>query len=621
MPITINPIKNSKIKNQYGQIKQVHIVHESGKFSRHNLDIMAMKFKKNIMEDMGKNYKIQMSIHDKNTGWRSSKMSGLTDENIYFEYENYDFLELDEDDNLINKMEIKEVVIYIHPTGKPKKAMGCQDKFNDCVYNALQSMGIDVYTKTNLKKKLGLNRCDKIPISKFKDLENLERFKNYKFNVIGNTSEESYVSDKRALFEVNLINNNGHCIPSKEYNTYNFPNPPEKRKFKVFKREKDNIHLYSIGKDGEEQTKTIKVNSFYYRRYKDNITYIPCRPKETLKEQYESFEKLRKKMFKLNVDISGMGEIKMIALHYWFKFIRHIKFDDVPLIEQQWIKEAYYQPLKYVEKDYKGKGYNYDINSYYPHLLKGPKNYPVKKGEFKTMTQEEFDEMEMVEYGIYKAIITDKHKLFQNNPNNKYTHIDLTTARKLGLKVKLICDGQANCLLYSRDKRATGKQIFGAFVNNLYELRKDCKDDKGTEKQVKDIINILSGLLAQKMKVKKVISEQTTLSNVEIISHNPGKDDTEEITYIDNTQQIYKFPFCRINPFLVGYARGNLYDILKDNVDTIKHINTDGWISTEKIEYGDLMGSELGQIKSKYSDNIHMVHINKVIDLNNNKKF
>jgi hypothetical protein len=78
---------------------------------------------------------------------------------------------------------------------------------------------------------------------------------------------------------------------------------------------------------------------------------------------------------------------------------------------------------------------------------------------------------EFFEFGIYRAIVKSNSKLFSVNRYNYYTHIDLTRAKELNLDIQLIQDGQANFLHYSRDKCLTGYEIFGEYVDLLFDLK------------------------------------------------------------------------------------------------------------------------------------------------------
>ena len=62
-------------------------------------------------------------------------------------------------------------------------------------------------------------------------------------------------------------------------------------------------------------------------------------------------------------------------------------------------------------------------------------------------------------YGIYQ--------LFRYNKHN--TYIDLSRAKELGLKVKLIQNGSPNALVYEKETRVPGEVIFGEYVNFLFK--------------------------------------------------------------------------------------------------------------------------------------------------------
>ena len=80
-------------------------------------------------------------------------------------------------------------------------------------------------------------------------------------------------------------------------------------------------------------------------------------------------------------------------------------------------------------------------------------------------SKEEFDKSEYYTYGIYRIKIEKSddeniNRLFRFNNLNYYTHINITDAKKFGLKISIIEDDQANSLIYSRDKCLRADQIF-----------------------------------------------------------------------------------------------------------------------------------------------------------------
>ena len=79
--------------------------------------------------------------------------------------------------------------------------------------------------------------------------------------------------------------------------------------------------------------------------------------------------------------------------------------------------------------------------------------------------------------------------LYRYNKHSRYTHIDLSRAKELGLNVELIQDGSPNALVYEKETRVPGEVIFGEYVNFLF---KDLKSKGGIIGRVaKRILNTL----------------------------------------------------------------------------------------------------------------------------------
>jgi hypothetical protein len=145
-----------------------------------------------------------------------------------------------------------------------------------------------------------------------------------------------------------------------------------------------------------------------------------------------------------------------------------------------------------------------DVNSAYPNAMRNTGfSVPMKQGDFSRIT--EFPEF--ITFGIYRCIIKksgNKHtdKLFRFNKTNKYSHIDIANAKQLGLKVTLILDDEANCLLYGGGKRINGSRLFKSFIDFLYPMK--CN---GVE-FAKKLLNVLWGALCERAKVYKALKEK-----------------------------------------------------------------------------------------------------------------
>ena len=103
--------------------------------------------------------------------------------------------------------------------------------------------------------------------------------------------------------------------------------------------------------------------------------------------------------------------------------------------------------------------------------------FPIKKGTFTHIKQLD----KIINYGIYRCNI-EENKLFVTNKSNYYTHFDIQNAIKLGCKVELIIDEQANALIYDSTCRANN--LFFHFVEDIYKWKQE-------ESDMKLILNIL----------------------------------------------------------------------------------------------------------------------------------
>lgn len=116
------------------------------------------------------------------------------------------------------------------------------------------------------------------------------------------------------------------------------------------------------------------------------------------------------------------------------------------------------------KKGYTGDVHYQDFKSFYPALIKRQQaKYPIKRGEFQTITKEEFNNMKFFKFGICRANLTGDHELFRfNNGINYYTYTDLQLEKELKL-FELVEDGQTIFLYYSSDKLIQRKDLFGEF--------------------------------------------------------------------------------------------------------------------------------------------------------------
>ncbi|CAG8486644.1 1713_t:CDS:2 [Ambispora gerdemannii] len=128
-----------------------------------------------------------------------------------------------------------------------------------------------------------------------------------------------------------------------------------------------------------------------------------------------------------------------------------LKSEKISEQENAWINLATTGALVFAEK-YDGEANQYDINSIWNKLP----------------------------YGIYKAIIEENPpkkslqytRYLRYNSHGIYTHFDLECVKENGLKVYLINESP-NALIYEKNIRISGSDMFGKWGNILYNIKKE----------------------------------------------------------------------------------------------------------------------------------------------------
>ncbi len=330
--------------------------------------------------------------------------------------------------------------------------------------------------------------------------------------------------------------------------------------------------------------------------------------KLTLREEYDAFiqdaDNLKKQTNNfVNLYKTGYKD-KVVALDLFDRYTKHIaKPPKILQAEADYIKKASQGAIIFTD-DYTGPGWKYDICSMYPSMMNSGMLFPIKEGEFMHLTKDDFEQISYFKYGIYRVVITydkTKSKVFRWNKKNHYTHFDLTLARELGLEFTIIEDGQANFLFYSRDKLITGTELFGNYVNQLFELKQQ------KVPRSKDILNVLWGSLSEHH-VKKTTIKNTS-SEIFIIPDNshfntikPFDDENTHISITNNDNQ-YVSGFGRICPFLISKGRCTISKIMRPYVNNVVRCHTDG-IICNVFPSGLEIGNGLGELRYEgYNDN------------------
>jgi len=544
-----------------------------------------------------------------------------------------------------------QIVLTQFSGNKSKFGKG-NDKDSNCFYKCLlDTVPFKILHKVfptpeSLKKWLGVKENDGISIDHISKIE--EKLTDYSINIVG---DYDHISIKKALYTLTFKLYNSHYTVERHGGNF--------VKGIIYEDAKPLIYRYTSNPDvvevydGEKKYE-MKYDLFVQIKNSpgyNNVLrgYIPVKimnkdiiiqtkpvkitRKITIEESYEQFVKdatILKEKTEGKYNLFQTGSFVKAAVRRFYEINRYVKADPIDELEAKWIKEASISSLMYAKKGYKGEGYQFDVNSEYSTIMSNQKfSFPVSKGIFKTLTKEEFNSSPFYEYGIYRCNVRGINpKLMKNNPNNKYTHFDLTRFEELGYQIELIEDGQPNLLSYSgKNMRINGDKAFGQFVEELYKLK---KYDIANKSLYKTLLVVVWGALCENVKWKSTTSvdKPVDVPHANIKSCVPLN---EEQTHFLLTAEVMKYNtnFGRLGPFLLSRGRCMISRIVEPHIDSIVRIHTDGFISSKNIDFNKTnnykidsvkIGLGLGNLKYEgYCEKIHVVNVNTVLGVDGEK--
>ena len=460
-----------------------------------------------------------------------------------------------------------------------------------------------------LKKKLGVNRDDPIPISLMSKVESIINFEDPKPYAIFVTGDCQYDSTIKSCKQIHLILSNGHysinraTIVTKKRQCYN-----EKpitvvefvdNEYKCF----DGENNFVMSKQEYDDARFKYMNSPTLIVEKDFT--VESRKMPTLEDAYHYYIELADELKKESNGVFNMykcSSIKNMALNYFYDLTKVIQPEEINNNEAFWINKASTHAITYWEK-YEGNAHVYDVNSHYPYILQITNNmFPIKSGEFKKIGVIQ----EKPEFGIYRCKITGKGKLFVFNDENYYTQADIVMARDYGFNIELIQDENPNFLFYSKECLISGSTLFKKYVETLYSLKQN------KVKGAKLLINILWGALGE----KKIFKESGSIHDKVDLS---GRDITRlqydshvRVHYTKHTESQFRTNYGRIKPFVLAYGRSKMYFRFKKYESLIVRSHTDSIYLTSKPE--DIqVSNKLGCLKHEYSGKVTITGLNKVV--------
>ena len=580
-----------KIKVRRGG-NQIVVEKYRGSFTKKDILEFVQK-KSNSMKKDGFDGKVSIAAKFEEFGWRSGYFTDVGDSVALHDIDLYE-------EGASHFIPDKFAGFQIYWMKNPTKQGGCAGKRNDCLFNCIKSVLKDHMLwkfPATLKKILGIPRNDPIDISYIPQIE--QKLDTFKINVTG---DHTYTSTKQCNREINLTLINGHYKVNLKSTNVPIKGIAYKDKEHVlYKMSKDNKTINAIDSRKvvfimpEEEFKQIRANPI-----SNSKLLIPARTKDILAE-YEEFIKdadLLKKESNGLINMYQTGTIVKTSKKLFNHFQQSISPEQIEQTESEWLMHASCGALIFADK-YKGPAYKYDIKSHYPAIMSHKLMFfPVKEGSFNRIFDE--DLKERMPYGIYRCEIEETSnpsilKQFRYNKKNHYTHIDLQTAYILKLKVRMITDNQPNQLMYKRSDLVTGRQLYGEFVDYLFNLK-----NKGVTK-AKEILNYLWGSLGEKRTTKYIIRDDRediydipVGNNIRYIT--PINDDDVKVEYYQY-DAVYVTNYERIAPFLIARGRQRIQKVMAPYIEHVVRTHTDDLIVNKDIDI--VTGDQMGDLEYK----------------------
>lgn len=323
-------------------------------------------------------------------------------------------------------------------------------------------------------------------------------------------------------------------------------------------KEKEEIIKYNL-RDSEISYKFTKflINSFYELGATPKMT-IASTSMSLFKNKYLNDEYLRHKVDDLLEEFKGYyggrceafnrGEIRNYNYYDFNSLYPSVMLNEFP--DPNTLRVCHQNDLSYIES-YDGLS---DVDIYCPYM-----DYPLLP---------------------YRA--NNKLLFPYGNFRGWYSHIELREAIKLGYIIKKVWKTfyyKENCIPFLN------------FVNDLYNKRKELKDDGNSMEQVvKIILNSLYGKFGQKF-----MDRDNWIPLPDSLKELDKYDDFERIGDFIRVKQDFTYPRSFCIPiwalYVTAYGRLKLYDIIK----TSKGIYCDTDSIVTKKEYQD--NSSLGKLK------------------------
>lgn len=623
----IKKAKNTKFSDNKPLI-MMKVKEENGNVFKIESAYLKVQQISDDLKKSGKNGTIWVSYKSKFGGWVSTSKFDIGTK--YISKVNFYDVDLYDDET------IEEFVVYIKASSTKG---GCtSNKNNDCLYYCLKDvLGDDLSdsyrSAAHLKSLLGIDRADKIDYTRIPEIERrintVNKENNTHRNVCINvTGDVSYASTSTGTFKIDIILSGGHytlkqndtkrgLLKVVQYFT-------KVKKFVVYYKKEDGNYLLTFDGENElcyDKTQFDEIQKKEYHKLSTkeaDITheYSKIDVLNIYNRYIQIIDQLKKKSMGA-IDLYKTGTFKCTALRMFDDYNKQRETDMIDENEARFLELATSGAVMWCEKGYEGKAYEYDINSFYPSLLRSQYfMIPTKRPNFCKL-----DELpQYVVYGVYHCIITISDissksvKFFKFNKNNYYTHIDIKLAQSLNMSIQLVTDDDIpNAMIYEKEGLIKSSVLFARYADDLYDMKKE------GVLGAKLLLNILWGALTESNLIiyrnNKEIILNTNDTDIKFI--HPDKNNEHDVFKCTKKMNMFYTNYGRMKPFLLARGRYVIINEMDKYVDNVIRVHTDGFYSKKEL---DIKTSyDIGDFKHNATEDVYehikIENINKIVNL------
>ena len=429
-------------------------------------------------------------LYEKSLGWQSGGFSDFNSNVKFYDFASeYSY----NGDRIQDEFERFNLLIKLVP-----KAGGCDGQLNDCLWYCLRQIVNNdatllpkaVSTQSRLKQYLGVERKEGVHIDRIPEVEQKMQVS---IHISGDVERRS--GCKPFPREATIKLSNGHFTLQKESMCRELQGGTNQKDKEVVMYEEVVDHpgggVAYWAYDGYEryEIKRETLTAFWMKPRSCPKIYrstAKARGKVVipLEQQYAAYIRDAHELFEKSnglINLFRQLSEKKAALFVFGKLKVHFKEPEpLDVFEARWIHNSRSGGLITSQRIKLAHAIAYDMNKQYSAMLCHEKfTIPMQAGTGKRLSQEEFDAMPFIPYGLYHCRLTNPKGvntiLFSYSEQKSYhSHFSLTTARELGLQITMcditMCDGggKANAYLYA--ERVHSKQLFGPLVERMMDI-------------------------------------------------------------------------------------------------------------------------------------------------------